>query len=119
MNTRLALFCIIIMISQLNQSADGAADYLAATWNPAVTGNYGVANRTFSDVRWVVIHTTEGTTASTVARFQDPSQVVSAHYIVSRDGSIIQMVRDQDVAYAAGNIFYNNASINIEHERYG
>ena len=29
------------------------------------------------------------------------------------------MVKDKDVSYAAGNLSYNNASINIEHERYG
>ena len=86
---------------------------------PAASANYGVANRSSSDVRWIVIHTTEGTTASAVQRFQDPTQIVSAHYIVSRDGTIIQMVLDKDIAYAAGNLSYNNASINIEHERYG
>ena len=94
-------------------------DYPGATWMPAASANVGVANRTASDVRWVIIHTTEGTTASAVQRFQDPSQIVSAHYIISRDGSIIQMVLNKDVAYAAGNLAYNNASINIEHERYG
>ena len=94
-------------------------DYPGATWIPAASANYGVANRTASDVRWVIIHTTEGTTASAVQRFQDPTQIVSAHYIISRDGSIIQMVLDKDIAYTAGNYAYNVQSINIEHERYG
>src|SRR5438105_4036209 len=94
-------------------------DYPGATWNPATSANYGAANRSAADVRWIIIHTTEGTTASAVQRFQDPTQIVSAHYIISRDGSIIKMVLDKDVAYAAGNLSYNNSSINIEHERYG
>src|SRR6266542_2110861 len=94
-------------------------DYPGATWIPAASPNYGVANRIANDVRWIIIHTTEGTTATAVQQFQDPKQIVSAHYIISRDGSIIQMVLDKDIAYAAGNLSYNNTSINIEHERYG
>ena len=117
MKTKTSLLCAVVALLS-GRMVRAAADYPLATWNPAVAGNYGVASRTSSDVRWVIIHTTEGTTASAVARFQDPTQVVSAHYIISRDGTIIQMVRDQDVAYAAGNLAYNNAAINIEHERY-
>ena len=97
----------------------GAAEYPGATWQPAPTANYGAANRAPADVRWIVIHTTEGTTASAVQRFTNPAELASAHYLVSRDGSIIQFVQNKDVAYAAGNLAYNNRSINIEHERYG
>jgi hypothetical protein len=98
----------------------GTPDYPDATWVPAAASNQGLANRSASDVRWIVIHTTEGTTASAIARFQnssDPS-TPSAHYIVSRDGSILQMVHNKDVSYGCGNLAYNNQCINIEHERY-
>ncbi|MEJ0091441.1 MAG: Calx-beta domain-containing protein [Limisphaerales bacterium] len=97
----------------------GSSDYVGATWIPAADANQGVANRSFSDVRWIVIHTTEGTTASAIARFQNPAEQASAHYIVSRDGSIIQMVHNKNVSYGCGNLAYNNKCINIEHERYG
>ena len=101
-------------------TSGGTADYPGATWIPAADVNHGTANRSFSDVRWIVIHTTEGTTASAVARFQnglDPSYP-SAHYIISLDGSIIQMVHNNNASYAAGNLSYNDKCINIEHERY-
>jgi hypothetical protein len=113
------IFAPWILAAIFSGSVGRAQDYPGATWIPAASPNYEVANRTTTDVRWIVIHTTEGTTASAVQRFQDPTQIVSAHYIVSRDGSVIQMVRDKDIAYTAGNLPYNNASINIEHERYG
>lgn len=95
-----------------------SADYPGATWIPAASANFGTANRTYSNVRWIIIHTTEGTTASAIQRFQDGTQQTSAHYIVSRDGSIIQLVHDKDVSYGCGNLSYNNCCINIEHERY-
>ncbi len=105
-------------ITQAGQS--GSADYPGATWIPAADGTFGTASRSYSDVRWIVIHTTEGTTASAIARFQngsDPDRP-SAHYIVSRDGSITQMVHNNNASYAAGNLSYNDTCINIEHERY-
>src|SRR6185503_6523080 len=85
-----------------------------ATWVSAATGNYETAARGASAVTWIVIHTTEGSCQSAVNRFQDPTQDVSAHFIVCRDGSVIQMVREQDTAYHAGNLSYNTRSIGIE-----
>jgi hypothetical protein len=43
----------------------------------------------------------------------------SSHYVVCRDGTVIQMVRDRDIAHHAGNFPYNERSIGIEHERHG
>ena len=43
---------------------------------------------------------------------------MSAHYLVKRDGTVLQLVRDDDIAYHAGNWDYNQESIGIEHERY-
>lgn len=97
----------------------GTSDYPGATWLATPSENYSTANRSSADVRWIIIHTTEGTTASAVQRFQNPAEEVSTHYIISRDGSVIQMVRNKDIAYTAGNWAYNQQGINIEHERYG
>jgi hypothetical protein len=42
---------------------------------------------------------------------------VSAHYVVRQsDGQIAQMVRNKDIAWHAGNWWYNQRSIGIEHE---
>ena len=62
----------------------------------------------------IVLHyTTAGTMSSTVSWFLKPESRVSAHYIVGRDGEIVQMVRDGAKAWHAGG--QNNSSIGIEH----
>ncbi len=103
-------------------------DYPGAVWNPADVNNYGVAARSAPDIRWIVIHTTEDAPGSdcSVSQnwFKNPNQNgngtvgVSAHYVICRDGTVVQMVRDKDIAYHAGNLAYNNQSIGIEHERH-
>ena len=65
----------------------------------------------------IVIHTMEmdekDTTAESCARwFQDPGAKVSAHYCIDND-TIVQCVRDQDVAWAAPGA--NSNGIQIEH----
>lgn len=47
----------------------------------------------------IVLHDTEGYWNVAVSMFQNPSLLVSAHYIVTRTGRIIQMVKDEDIAY--------------------
>jgi N-acetyl-anhydromuramyl-L-alanine amidase AmpD len=95
-----------------------AAEYPGATWIPAPSTNFAPAARTREDVRWIVIHTTEDKADVAIRRLTDPARRVSVHYLVRRDGSVVQFVRNEDVAYHAGNLAYNRASISIEHERY-
>jgi spore germination protein YaaH/N-acetyl-anhydromuramyl-L-alanine amidase AmpD len=92
----------------------GPPDYPLAQWIEAYPGNYAKANRT--DVRWVVIHVTEGSAQSAINWFLDPRARVSAHYIVSLGGAVYQMVREGDIAWHAGNRLYNSLSVGIEHE---
>ncbi len=82
------------------------------TWNPAYSGNYQVAWG--RSIRYVVIHTIEGSYAGGISWFKDPSSNVSAHYIVSYGGAITQMVADKDIAWHVGQL--NSQSIGIEHE---
>ncbi|GHO95327.1 amidase [Reticulibacter mediterranei] len=63
----------------------------------------------------VVIHDIEGTALDALNIFQNASQQVSAHYIVDGDGTVYQVLHDQDIAYQAGNLWYNQHSIGIEH----
>lgn len=98
-------------------------DYAAANWDSAATRNFRPANRPdgflFGDpITYVVIHTTEGSTTSAIQRFQNPASRVSAHYVISRDGHITQLVRENDVAWHSGNPEYNRRSIGIEHEAF-
>lgn len=68
----------------------------------------------------VVIHTMEapekGTTAESVARyFQTTDRVVSAHYCID-DDTIVQSVREEDVAWCAPGANHNG--IHLEHAGY-
>lgn len=93
-------------------------DYALAAWQPAPAGNYGVG-RAGQAINMVVIHDTEGSYASAIARFTDPKEGVSAHYTFrSKDGALTQCVSEADTAYACGNLAYNQRSISIEHEGY-
>ncbi len=102
-------------------SSVATGDYPTATWNPAATRNFRSATRPDgfffgNPFTYIVIHTTEGSSASAVRRFQNPSARVSAHYIISGNGRITQMVREQDIAWHSGNPEFNRHSIGIEHE---
>ncbi len=63
----------------------------------------------------VVIHDIEGTAQDALNVFQDPNSFVSVHYIVDSDGTIYQVVHEKDIAYHAGNFWYNEHSVGIEH----
>lgn len=95
-------------------------DYGPAAWVPADSSNYTVANRESDyDIRYVVIHVTQGSYSGAISWFQNPSSNVSAHYVLrSSDGAITQMVREKDIAWHAGNWTYNTQSIGLEHEGY-
>ncbi len=63
----------------------------------------------------VVIHDIEGTAQDALSVFQNPNNFVSAHYIVDSDGTVYQVVREKDIAFQAGNFWYNEHSVGIEH----
>jgi N-acetylmuramoyl-L-alanine amidase len=51
----------------------------------------------------LVLHYTDSLTLdSVVGWFARPEAAMSAHYLVGRDGRIVQMVREEDVAWHAG-----------------
>jgi|GEM_PF-5180193 len=72
-------------------------------------------------VRRIVIHITDGGKKidGTIAHFQNPVDKkgkplkVSSHYVVGQDGEVVQMVRNNDIAYHAKGA--NSDSIGIEH----
>lgn len=81
-------------------------------------GNYDLAERPDDglDIRYIIIHDIEGSSESAINHFQAQSYV-SAHYVLdSDDGTITQMVRPKDVAWHAGNWYFNAHSIGFEHE---
>lgn len=63
----------------------------------------------------IVVHDIEGNALASLSVFQNPKTQASAHYIIDGDGTIYQVVREKDIAYHAGNYWYNQHSIGIEH----
>jgi N-acetyl-anhydromuramyl-L-alanine amidase AmpD len=110
-----------------------ADDTLDITWKGAAAANFTVGRGDMSpDV--IVIHIMAGTAASAGAWFNNPRSQVSAHYGITKTGSIHQYVKEEDTAYHAGihgadfakataqvvkdrlNVNPNQYSIGIEHE---
>jgi hypothetical protein len=87
-------------------------DKPSVTWRPAGHGHYRPGRSRKIDQ--IVIHTVEGSQSAAVSEFQHGHRKVSAHYVVGRDGSIVQCVKDTDTAWHAGSA--NSHAIGIEHE---
>jgi hypothetical protein len=64
----------------------------------------------------IIMHNTDGSFEATINTFLNstPGNRVSAHYVISRTGKIVQMVQDSDTAWHARSS--NQRSIGIEHE---
>jgi hypothetical protein len=74
------------------------------------------SSRNGTRIDHIVIHyTTSRNIEGTISWFKNapPGKRVSAHYIVGRDGALVQMVNDSDSAWHAGAM--NARSIGIEH----
>ncbi|MEU5437556.1 N-acetylmuramoyl-L-alanine amidase [Streptomyces sp. NPDC020719] len=98
--------------------AAGDTDYPGAHWVAASPSNYTASGRPETyPIEYVIIHVTQESFATTLGIFQNPAKKVSAHYVVrSADGYVAQMVREQNIAWHAGNWDYNTRSVGIEHE---
>jgi N-acetyl-anhydromuramyl-L-alanine amidase AmpD len=79
-------------------------------------GNYTKAHRSPQAIRLIVVHVTEGAFWPSIRWLQSEHSHASSHFIVSRGGRIVQLVHTSDVAWHAGNMAVNRASIGIEHE---
>src|SRR5207253_877703 len=77
---------------------------------------YNGANRpTDLSIGQVVIHDVEGSAQDAISDFQDPTRAASVQYVVGSDGTVYQTLHEKDVPFGAGNFWYNEHSINIEH----
>jgi N-acetylmuramoyl-L-alanine amidase len=74
------------------------------------------------DVRLIVLHGTAGAFEGALRWLTSPRSRVSAHFMVSRDGEVVQMVPVSDIAWHAGRAYWhgerdiNRISIGIEME---
>jgi N-acetyl-anhydromuramyl-L-alanine amidase AmpD len=80
------------------------------------TPNKTDSNRTAKTITGIVIHDTEGRFIGSIRTLQNPRTDGSAHFVVSRQGQIVQLVPVTDVAWHSGNGYWNLHSIGIEHE---
>jgi N-acetyl-anhydromuramyl-L-alanine amidase AmpD len=81
-------------------------------------GSYTEASRTprSHTIDTIVIHATDGgSLLGNVWWLSGGHSHASAHYVVARDGSIVQLVHLSDIAWHAGNWKVNCHSIGIEH----
>jgi len=81
-------------------------------------GNFTPAHRSVQSIDRIVVHVTEGSFWGSVRWLRNPRAHASSHYIVSRNGRIIQLVHLSDIAWHAGNWPTNEQSVGIEHEGY-
>ncbi|WP_374771944.1 N-acetylmuramoyl-L-alanine amidase [Streptomyces sp. NBC_01310] len=97
---------------------DPSVDYAPAVWVEASEFNYSPSDRPEAyPIEYVVIHLTTDILPIMFAKFNDPAERVSAHYVISATGRrIAQCVRERDVAWHSGSVWYNYRSIGIEHE---
>lgn len=98
--------CVVVPAAYTNNNPADPVDY----------GNYDTANRPHDmRINSVVIHDTEGTLQEVLDAFRNPQFYVSSHYVIDADGTIYQMVQNKNVAWHAGNWWFNMHSIGIEH----
>jgi len=73
----------------------------------------------------IIHHTAQNSIAQTIRTFQVPHSKVSAHYVIGRDGRVVQMLNDYDRAWQAGKSKWgsvtdiNSSSIGIELDNNG
>ena len=93
------------------------AEFPGADWFPTSCSGKCDTTRGGNKVQYVVIHDTEGGWDASVATLQnDPGK--SVQYIVGTDGRVGQFVPESYTAWHAGNYYYNQRSVGIEHVGY-
>lgn len=63
---------------------------------------------------WIVIHAMSGSYQGSIAWFKNPKSKVSAHYLVSKKGEMVCMVKPELKAWHVG--AFNSPSVGIEFE---
>ena len=78
--------------------------------------NFTRADRPVQSIDRIVVHVTEGSFWGSVHWLRNPRAHASSHFVVSRSGKIVQLVRVPDIAWHAGHWGTNERSVGIEHE---
>lgn len=80
-------------------AVDEGYEKMKIEWIP--TGNFNARPSETIDLI-VLHHTVIPTLEDTVKHFLNPESKVSAHYVLGKDGRLVQMVRESDRAWHAG-----------------
>lgn len=106
-----------VVLLSTRDSADGlfaAQQSYQRQWHSGISAEADQATTMHYDHRrpnFVIIHhTSQHSTAQTVRTFQLAHTKVSAHYVIGRDGRVIQMLNDYDRAWHAGSGRWGNVS---------
>src|SRR3979409_572271 len=111
---------VVLLLATLCALAGAASAHAgAAVSRPSLTrvggeGSYTEASRTAKShtITTIVIHATDGgSLVGNVWWLSGGHSHASAHYVVARDGSIVQLVHLSDIAWHAGNWKVNCHSI--------
>ena len=83
--------------------------------------NYSKIGRYKREIKFVIIHYTGmQSEIESIKRLKNPKHKVSCHYLINRKGEVIQMVKDENIAWHAGKSKWkkyfnlNNNSLGIE-----
>ena len=114
---RAAVAAALLLLAPAGTAAAAEPSY-ADRYVAASPSNYDRGYRSPTLIRYVVIHTIEGSYWGAISWFQNPKARVSAHYVVGRGGASTQMVPLTRSAWHAGNGWMNRRSVGIEHEGY-
>lgn len=94
------------------------SDYAQGIWKESPNFGYDTVGQHGRPqaITGIVMHGTAG--GGAVSWFQNPASKVSAHYVVDVDGLVTQCVRDDDVAWHAGEVTANSTYAGTDPNRY-
>lgn len=112
-----------INVLNLTHLQPGPSDYpYTDEWIPSGGKHYGASNRPKNGlfIQYIVIHDTEEDYPGTIRTFRNPGGCCSSNYVVDGEAggaypTVTQLVHNKDISYHAGNYWFNQHSIGIEH----
>ena len=105
-----AVSCLVVPVADAATGARPPVVWLKGE------GNFTKAHRTVQSLDKIVVHVTEGSFWGSVRWLKSPRAHASSHYVVARNGKIVQLVHLSDIAWHAGHWDTNEQSVGIEHE---
>lgn len=81
-----------------------SAEYPAASWVPIPGFGFPTGSHDGNHPKWIILHGTSstGATAQNIANYFAGDNQNGTHFVIGRDGALIQMVKLADAAYGNG-----------------